>query len=147
MAETLTLKIEGGAELAAALRSLSDDMSKKVARAAAMSGAAVIRAEAKRLAEAQGLKKSGSLIANIAVKRERAAPGEYVYHVGVRHGKGGHRKGTNDPWYWFLHEFGTSRMPARPFLRPAFEQARERAIARALDVLKKRIERAQAEGR
>lgn len=29
---------------------------------------------------------------------------------------------NNDAFYLYYHEFGTSKMPARPFMRPTFEQ-------------------------
>ncbi|MEX3621865.1 HK97-gp10 family putative phage morphogenesis protein [Viridibacillus arvi] len=29
---------------------------------------------------------------------------------------------NNDAFYLYYHEFGTSRMPARPFMRPTFER-------------------------
>lgn len=45
------------------------------------------------------------------------------------------RPGTS-PGYWWWVEFGTSRFPARPFLRPAFEtRARD-----ALDIFKRYIQ-------
>lgn len=34
----------------------------------------------------------------------------------------------NDPFYWKFLEFGTSKMQARPFLRPAFEARKGEAV-------------------
>lgn len=31
-------------------------------------------------------------------------------------------KGADDPYYWFFVEFGTAKMQAQPFLRPALEE-------------------------
>jgi HK97 gp10 family phage protein len=42
----------------------------------------------------------------------------------------------NDPFYWLYLEFGTSTQPAKPFLRPAFEEtvgAMQDAFTRTLD--------------
>lgn len=40
-----------------------------------------------------------------------------------------------DPFYWRFHEFGTQKMAARPFLRPAFETQKDSA----LEVLKREL--------
>lgn len=34
----------------------------------------------------------------------------------------------SSPGYWWLVEFGTSRMPAHPFMRPAFEAKKREAV-------------------
>lgn len=44
-------------------------------------------------------------------------------------------KGKNSPYYAFMVEFGTSKMSARPFLRPAFESNKRQV----LDILKTEI--------
>ena len=45
-----------------------------------------------------------------------------------------------DPYYWRFVEFGTSKMPAKPFLRPAFEQTKEKAATEIITTLKRGIE-------
>ena len=45
-----------------------------------------------------------------------------------------------DPFYWRFVEFGTSKMPAKPFMRPAFEQAKEKTAAEIIIALKRGIE-------
>jgi HK97 gp10 family phage protein len=45
--------------------------------------------------------------------RDRSADGQPVYHVGVNMKKAPH---------WHLLEYGTSRMRAHPFIRPAFDR-------------------------
>ena len=35
---------------------------------------------------------------------------------------------NNDAFYLYFHEFGTSKMPARPFLRPTFEREKSKII-------------------
>lgn len=50
----------------------------------------------------------------------------------------------NDPFYWRFVEFGTSKMPARPFLRPAFEANKDKAVTIIRDKLKVTIAKAAA---
>lgn len=41
-----------------------------------------------------------------------------------------------DPFYWRFVEFGTAKMPARPFLRPAFEENKYKAVDTAIENLR-----------
>lgn len=52
---------------------------------------------------------------------------DVVGYLGVNKGKhGGARSNQGEAFYWYFHEVGTSKLPARPFLRPAvFENAAE----------------------
>lgn len=47
-----------------------------------------------------------------------------------------------DPFYWMFLEFGTSKMRARPFMRPAFENKKMQAVSASIAVFR---ERTQAE--
>jgi HK97 gp10 family phage protein len=42
-------------------------------------------------------------------------------------------------FYWRFLEFGTRFIRARPFLRPAFEQVKVRAVQAAVERLQKRL--------
>jgi HK97 gp10 family phage protein len=44
-------------------------------------------------------------------------------------------KNPNDPYYWWWVEFGTSKMAARPFMRPAFNDTK----ATQLEIMRKRM--------
>lgn len=136
----VSFDLKGGAELSAALRGLGDEVSKRIIRGAVVAGSAVIRKRAKEIAAAKGLKQTGALIANIAHKRERPTKEGYAQvNIGVRHGqsrdekrrarkKGEAPKDVNDPFYWRFAEFGTSKQAATPFIRPAFEESKEKAV-------------------
>lgn len=45
-----------------------------------------------------------------------------------------------DPFYWVFVEFGTSKMAARPFLRPAFEARKVEAVNAAVAKFRERIQ-------
>ena len=52
---------------------------------------------------------------------------------------------SQDAWYWRFVEFGTVKMPARPFLRPAFEGKKREAVQAIKTRLSERIEQALQE--
>lgn len=103
---------------------LRSDMITKTARRMVASGGNVVKKEAKAIAQSKGLKISGAMIRNIAIKRERDAPqGTEQYNVGVRHGRDLGKKHTkylayskrkgrvmikrkDDPFYWRFVELG-----------------------------------------
>ena len=153
--------IIGIADLTAKLKKL-DGMSKNTAAKMVASAGAVIRKEAKSIAQSKGLRKTGSLIKNIAIKRERNVPQNTVqYNVGVRHGRDfGKRKNVvkylavgrrgrivtrykDDPFYWRFLEFGTKHITARPFIAPALERKRTEAVKAMEAVLDKEILKAK----
>lgn len=82
---------------------------------------------------------------NVVVGRSRrnSGPGVEVVTIGIKYGKSPNGKQNEGvAWYWKLLEFGTSRIQAKPFMRPAFEQnlrpiadAIEKSMAKSLDKL------------
>ena len=125
-----SFKLSGGPQLAEALSKLGEKVRKKITRRAVVAGAQVVKKRAKEIATAKGVKDTGALIRNIAGKVERQTNPDYVQiNIGVRHGKPKkNAKNQDDPFYWWQHEFGNSKMPARPFMRPAFEESQEEVI-------------------
>ena len=126
---------------------LRQDMVLKTARRMVASGGAVLRTEARTIAQSLGLKKTGALIRNIAIKRERAAPaGTEQYNLGVRHGRdlGNGKKvikylevgksgrvvtrRQNDPFYWKFLEFDTKNRRATPFIQTALKNKSEQIL-------------------
>lgn len=56
---------------------------------------------------------------------------------GIKVVKVGISKGDNsEAFYLKFHEYGTSKMPARPFMRPAFEKKRKEAFEITHKVIK-----------
>lgn len=60
---------------------------------------------------------------------------------GIKVVKVGISKGDNsEAFYLKFHEYGTSKMPARPFMRPAFERKRKEALEATHKVIKEGLE-------
>jgi len=135
----MTVNITGLKELQQALNQLPLEIQKRPLRSAVSAGAKVIVDEAKRLAP-QG--ETGNLRKALYRYRSRSqsSRGQETFLVGVRKGKKNYvdsaknrrlnrvgKKYTveGEAYYWRFIEFGTSKMPARPFLRPAFESKKE----------------------
>lgn len=138
------IKISGLAELRTGFVQLSADMQGKTALRMVAAAGGVLRKEAKAIAQAKGLKKSGALIKNIAIKREKTPAGIAQYNLGVRSGRDLGRKAKkflavgasgrivtkreNDPFYARFLEHGTRNMSAKSFLAPALDNKRTEAI-------------------
>lgn len=148
-------KVDGLRELQQRLRALSEDMQKKIP-AQATSAAAVI---VKKAAIALAPKDTGQLRSHIVIKRlppgERTATSQHIVTVkkikrkyaNTKRNRQTNRVGktyqSDVAYYWRHLEFGTAKMAARPFMRPAFEQNKERAKDAIIDRIRKRIERAE----
>ena len=150
--------ITGVPELAATLAKLQADMRAGVARRAVGAAATVVRNAARSNIDGRGLVATGTMRRNVVYKYERSAPIDAPSaNVGVRHGRGLIRRDrintqlvlrangriakvyVDDPYYWRFHEFGTKKMPARPFLGPALEQSRQQAIDAMAKLLHKAV--------
>lgn len=140
MAETIA-HLTGFKELAAALRELPERVAKNALRSAVAAGASEIRKEVRAHAPVD----SGLLKKNIYQKQIREASGatQQTFYVGVKSGKARNKDGTKKelPFYWRFMEFGTSKLPAAPFLRPAFEKQKDAAIKRIGEKLDERIQK------
>jgi len=146
--------ITGLESLLGKLESLSYDVRRKGGRAALRKAAQVMMQKAKDGAERIDDKETGRSIAdNIALRwngKLFKQTGNLGFRVGVLHGavlKDGGDLSPNSPTpHWRLIEFGTEKMAAAPFMRPAlansisevtntfvteYEKAIDRAIRRA----------------
>ena len=136
------IHIEGLNAFARALRLLPQNVGRNVLRGGVSAAARVIVTEARVRAPAS----TGTLRRSIIQKqiRELSDLTRQTFYVTVRHGKKYRkqgRKGTlsQDAYYARWVEYGTSKMAARPFLRPAFECTKEPALAAMLAYFSKRI--------
>lgn len=142
-------KWEGFRELEQNLKLLGAEMHEKGVKRMMSRAAVPMRDEARRkapvLAAPDGRRQAGTVRNAIRIWRHRTTEYAVTYYVGVRElGRAAVRRfkaetgkdakeNPNDPFYWRFLEFGTSKMPARPFMRPAFEANKMRAVQIALD--------------
>jgi HK97 gp10 family phage protein len=133
MADFLKVSVTGNID--AALDRFTSEIQSKVARAGAQEMAQVVYEAAKQNAPETtdaryskgGKNGGGHLILPGALKKavyqvfstDNSSDSLKTYHVGWNHKKAPHG-------YWV--EFGNSKMPARPFLYPAYEQNKGRLV-------------------
>ena len=140
------VRIEGLDNLKRKLSEVPKAMRKRVLRNALAAGAREVRDVAKRNAPVMTLgtslnapyRKPGTVKQAIRVRTSKAdrRAGDVGVFVNVRPAKSGQRgaKNPNDPFYWRFLEFGTRKMPARPFLQRATS-----ALPRALAIFQERV--------
>jgi HK97 gp10 family phage protein len=146
------IKIQGLSELQAALRTLPDKLQRKAVRSALAKAAKPIVAAARQLAPV----KSGRMRRAIYSYRDRASTKTYESRlISVKRGKR-YQKSDRDAYYWKFVEFGRAAIesektlgneqsgffgkrvkavPPRPFMRPAFEQNKYKALQIVKDEL------------
>ena len=151
----VTIKLTGFKELSDKLRELGPKVARRGLRAASFAGAAIIRDATKRN-HPEFTSRTGTLEANIiATKRRGSNELTATYRVTVR-GKtkkfantaanrrarrvGKRYKVEGPAFYGKFLEFGTSKMEAHPFLRPAFFSNVDNAIEAMKARLAKSIE-------
>lgn len=143
MPSDFVVKLEGVEDLKRALANATKSIRTKAVRGALRAAGKVIqqaaRANAPVLVIPTPYRATGTVKKRITVrasKFSRQAGNEGVY-INVRpisgkaqvkkYGRAG-AKNKNDPFYWRFLEFGTKKMAARPFLRPAAESRGNEAI-------------------
>lgn len=126
----VSLNIEGVRELQRNVDKLSRSFSKSTLRTALRNAAAPVRKEARSKAP----KESGALRRAIKSRAKVTRSGFGFADVGVEKG---------DVFYGHFIEVGTSQQPARPFLRPALDDAERdgRVTDAFITALNKTIER------
>lgn len=150
------IKIEGLDDVIAAMLALPDSITKNAAPFAMRKGANVVAREAKARAPVR----TGNLRDRIAVRKRKRKPAgvAIAYSVGILGGasatygntKSNRRKGLvgksyqkqDTAFYWRFLEFGTEKLAAKPFLRPAFDAAGQAAIDAIADGFRTGLTRA-----
>lgn len=130
----ITTRVEGLAELRKALLELPRELHKGALRSAVSASAKVVQDQA----VVNAREDSGTLRRAIYRTRSKEASSsvQEAFIVGVRQGKkfqskrlrSGGLTANRDAFYWRFLEFGTVKMAAKPFLRPAFDETRQKAV-------------------
>lgn len=148
-----SIKVEGLQELDKRLREFGPKIAANGLRSASLAGAKVFLNAAKETVPVR----TGTLRANLVTKRRRTAQNVATYAVVVKQitlkhadtrlnrrlRRVGRKYKADGPGFYakFL-EFGSSKMSAKPFLRPAFLSNTEQAIAAVKSGLERAVARA-----
>lgn len=117
-------------EVMKALHNLPINIQKNVMVGATRASAKVVSDEAKRLVPVD----EGTLKKSIGITKRRSKQKNIVsFSVSPRKG------GKNDGFYGRFIELGTSKMSAKPFLRPALEKSVEETLKASKDYIAKRL--------
>jgi|SRR6188474_2072032 len=150
MGDSVDFKITGVEELVGKLRGLTYDLRYKGGRAAMRSASDVIVNAAKANAlRIDDPKTANSISKNIVGRWNKnlfKLSGNLGFRVGVLGGAKSRKENQSNPggdtYYWRFIEFGTSKVPAKPFIRPALEQNLGNATDKFVTEYSKKIDRA-----
>lgn len=140
MADGIAVRMDGIDDLRRAADELRRDLRLRTVRAALVAAAQPIarsaRTRAPVLREPHPYRLPGTVAKSIVTRASRVYrgnDGQVGVYVAVRKrkGLGGKASARNpfDPFYWRFLEFGTRKMPRRPFILPAFEANKDAALA------------------
>lgn len=129
----MSVEIKGLEELIKKLNDLPDKLEKKVIRAAVRQGANIIKDKAKRYVPVD----KGDLRDSIKVSGARAQKGVIAFRIRPTKNK---QKGKS-VFYGYFQEFGTSKMAAHPFMRPAYDEAGEDVLNKVIDTVKSKLDK------
>lgn len=150
----MKFEIEGLDELLKKMENIKQETKYKGGRFALRKAANVVSASVKESAERiDDPKTAHRIYLNPVVRfssRRFKRTGDLMFRVGILGGASEEKKDESNPggatWYWRLLEFGTEKMQARPFMRPALEQNIDRATGQFVLHFKKAIDRAIKRG-
>lgn len=136
--------VGGLEELKKAFNELPKEFHRTALRPAVSAAAGVVQ----RAAKIGVPKDTGRLAKSIYRARDKTASNQVqeAAIVGVRFGRK-YRKRGQDAWYFIFLEFGTKKMAAQPFLRPAFEATKSLQLKVIQEKLKIGLEKATAKAR
>lgn len=141
---TTDLDFSGLADLSRDLKILSKAESRQVLRRAVRAGAELVAEEVANTAPVQ----TGKLKRNIVVlfgkgAQDTAVAGVHIRGVNPDTGNSDNKMkaaSPNNAFYWRFLEEGTSKMSAKPFVRPAFDSKQEEASKAAFEEMLKALD-------
>lgn len=134
------IQIHGLRELRRKLLTLAPKIAKKHLQKATNKGIDHALIVAKVMAPYDELRQEGRHMRDFIRKRNRRSRSKFeaATSIGVVTAKDSKRKSTG-PYYWTFVEFGTSKMRAQPFIRPAFELTKFAQTSTVAGFLKKAL--------
>lgn len=150
MTDSIEFEIEGLPALASRLKNLQEDVKRKGGRFALRKAANLIRENVKESAlRLDDPETANSIAENVAVRwdgKHFRQTGDLKFRVGIRGGAVSKAKNQANPggdtFYWRFHEFGTEKLAATPFMRPALAESIAPATAEFVTQYGKAIDRA-----
>lgn len=118
-----------GKSLLKALNAFPKNIQKNVMVGATRAAANVVRDRARELVP----KRTKNLAKSIVAIQQKVENGQIKFSVTPSRG------GKYDGWYAHFVEFGTVKMSANPFMRPAMEQTQDESLNAAKEYIAKRI--------
>lgn len=125
-------EIKGLKELSKALKAFPQNVQNNILNSAVRAGAVTIQKEAKKNVH----KRTRKLEKAIVIKKRRPKnKNRLKYQLGIQQG------GTNDAYYGHIVEFGSSKMEALPYMRPALESKADEVINDVRKKMQQRIDK------
>lgn len=128
----MSTEIKGLEELISKLNGLPDKLETKVVRSAVRKGAILVRDKAREKVPVD----TGTLKKSIKVRNNRSGKGIISFKIGPTSDK---KRGT-DIFYGRFVEFGTSKMAAKPFMRPALDESENEVLDVVINDIKLKLD-------
>ncbi len=125
-------EIKGLKELSKALKAFPENIQNNILNSAIRAGIVTIQKEAKKNVP----KREGILKKAIVIKKRRPKNKNMIkYQLGIRQGS------KDDAYYGHIVEFGSSKMEAKPFMRPALESKADEVINEVRKKMQQRLDK------
>jgi HK97 gp10 family phage protein len=131
----MEFKLSGAELVLSRMKAAGHEISYKGGRSALRKSANLIADKARENAQLlDDPETAEQIVKNVAVRwstKRFKQTGDLAFRVGILGGAGSRQKGKPGPGgetrYWRMLEFGTRKMAAQPFMRPALEQNQQEA--------------------